>query len=309
MTDETAPTQPSLATFLQGPAKPSTPKQGTPEGAPAAAASDDTQATLALDLPSQADQAEPVQADVERAGVTQAELEHVEVERAEVEPAAAEHVAAEHAEVPQLEAAQPELVLPQAAVIGGNAGSEDTEPTEDSASSAVLAPSFARANRAHAAAPADTPRWQWGLVLALALLLGLQIILADRAKLAADAGTRPLVSGLCSVLRCSLPPWHEPSAYSMLSRDIRPVPGQAGALQVQTSFRNDARWAQAWPALRLSLSDADGRVIGRRTLQPAEYLGAGADPLARLEPGQSAQVSFRLREPAAATVAFSFEFQ
>ncbi|WP_313398890.1 DUF3426 domain-containing protein, partial [Stenotrophomonas sp.] len=84
---------------------------------------------------------------------------------------------------------------------------------------------------------------------------------------------------------------------------------QAGALQVQASFRNDARWAQAWPALRLSLSDADGRVIGRRTLQPAQYLGASADPQARLEPGQSAQVSFRLREPAAATVAYSFEFQ
>ena len=300
MTDETTPAQPSLATFLQGPAKPSTPKPD----APAATTSDDTQATLALDLPLPADQADRVQLDVEQAEVTQAEVEHVEAERAEVEPAAAERTAE-----PQLEAAQPELVLPQAAVISGNAGSEDTEPAEDSASPAVIAPSFARANRAHAAAPADTPRWQWGLVLALAVLLGLQIILADRAKLAADAGTRPLVSGLCSVLRCSLPPWHEPSAYSMLSRDIRPVPGQAGALQVQTSFRNDARWAQAWPALRLSLSDADGRVIGRRTLQPAEYLGAGADPLARLEPGQSAQVSFRLREPAAATVAFSFEFQ
>jgi len=295
MTDETTPAQPSLATFLQGPAKPSTPKPD----APAAVTSDDTQATLALDLPLPADQAERVQVDVEQAEVTQAEFEH----------AGAERVTTEHAEVPQLEAAQPELVLPQAAVISGNAGSEDTEPTEDSASPTVPAPSFARANRTQAAPPADTPRWQWGLVLALALLLGLQIILADRATLAADAGTRPLVSGLCSVLRCSLPPWHEPSAFSMLSRDIRPVPGQAGALQVQTSFRNDARWAQAWPALRLSLSDADGRVIGRRTLQPAEYLGAGADPLARLEPGQSAQVSFRLREPAAATVAFSFEFQ
>lgn len=308
MTDETAPTQPSLATFLQGPAKSSTPKPGAPESAPAAAA-DDTQATLALDLPLPADQAEVKLAADEQAEVKQAEVERVEIERAELEPAVAERVVAEQTEAPRLEAAQPELVLPEAAVISGNPGSEATKPTQDSASPAALAPSFARESRAHAAPPADTPRWQWGLVLALALLLGLQIILADRAKLAADAGTRPLVSGLCSVLRCTLPPWHEPSAYSMLSRDIRPVPGQAGALQVQTSFRNDARWAQAWPALRLSLSDADGRVIGRRTLQPAEYLGAGADPLARLEPGQSAQVSFRLREPAAATVAFSFEFQ
>ena len=293
MTDETTPTQPSLATFLQGPAS-STSKPGTPESAPAASAIDDTQATLALDLPLPAGPAE-----VLPPGTVKAEVEHAEVDQS----------VAAHAEASPPAAAQAELVMPEAAVISDSAGIEDTERTEDSASPAAAAPSFARQNRAHVTPAADTPRWQWGLVLALGLLLGLQIILADRAKLAADAGTRPLVSGLCTVLRCSLPAWHEPSAFSMLSRDIRPVPGQAGALQVQTSFRNDARWAQAWPALRLSLSDADGRVIGRRTLQPAEYLGPGADPLARLEPGQSAQVSFRLREPAAATVAFSFEFQ
>lgn len=170
------------------------------------------------------------------------------------------------------------------------------------------APSFSR-NARSAAAAHITPRWQWALVAGLALLLGIQILIADRARLAADAGTRPLVSALCAVLRCSLPAWHEPSAYTMLSRDIRPAPGQPGVLQVHASFRNEARWAQAWPALRLSLSDADGRVIGRRTFQPAEYLGPTADPQARLEQGQSAQVSFQLHEPAAATVAFSFEFQ
>ena len=208
--------------------------------------------------------------------------------------------------------AEPETSTPSVPVEAMPVGNVDIDTDADDAAepaSAVAAPNFLRGARATAAPARATPRWQWGLVLALALLLGLQIIIADRARLAADAGTRPLVSTLCSVLRCTLPPWHEPSAFSMLSRDIRPVPGHAGALQVQASFRNDARWAQAWPALRLSLSDADGRVIGRRTLQPADYLGADADPHARLEPGQSAQVSFRLREPAAATVAFSFEFQ
>lgn len=188
-------------------------------------------------------------------------------------------------------------------------GRQPELPDDESETPAAGAPSFIRGARVAVAQPRATPRWQWMVVAALALLLTVQILVADRARLAADASTRPLVSGLCAVLRCSLPAWHEPSAYAMLSREIRPVPGLPGVLQVQASFRNEARWAQAWPALNLALSDADGRVIGRRTLQPSEYLGAGADPLARLEPGQSAQVSFRLREPAAGTVAFSFEFQ
>ncbi len=188
-----------------------------------------------------------------------------------------------------------------------NSDTLDEEPAPPA--TAVAAPSFMRTERQAGAPPRATPRWQWGVVAALGLLLLVQVLVADRARLAADAGTRPLVSALCTVLRCTLPAWHEPSAYSMLSREIRPVPGQPGVLQVQASFRNEARWEQAWPALRLSLSDADGRVIGRRTLQPAEYLGPAADAQGRLAPGQSAQVSFRLREPAAATVAFSFEFQ
>jgi hypothetical protein len=152
-----------------------------------------------------------------------------------------------------------------------------------------------------------TPRWHWLLVAALALLLLLQSVLADRARLAADAGTRPWISALCNVLRCTLPAWREPAALTMTSREIRPLPAQAGVLQIQASIRNDARWPQAWPDLRLSLSDADGRVIGTGVFAPAQYLGEnpGAAPL---EPGQSARIAFRVQEPAASTVAFTFEF-
>jgi hypothetical protein len=166
------------------------------------------------------------------------------------------------------------------------------------------APSFLGNTRPRAL---PTPRWHWALVAALALLLMLQSVLADRARLAADAGNRAWLGTLCGVLRCSLPAWHEPTAFTMTSREIRPLPGQAGVLQVQASIRNDARWAQAWPDLRLSLSDADGRVIGSGVFTPAQYLGENPGA-ALLEPGQSARVAFRVQEPAASTVAFTFDF-
>src|SRR5690606_27348442 len=129
-----------------------------------------------------------------------------------------------------------------------------------------------------AAARARTPvassafaRWQWALVALLGLLLVLQVLLADRARLAADAQWRPLLEQACGVLGCSLPPWHEPSAFSMVQRSVRPS-GAAGALRVDATFRNDARWAQPWPALQLSLADADGRTLGSGVFTPAQYL-------------------------------------
>ena len=161
-----------------------------------------------------------------------------------------------------------------------------------------------------AANTTDRPigKWQFALVAALGLLLGLQILIADRERLAADEDWRPLITRLCGVVGCSVPTWHQPGAFSMLNRDVRPIANLPGILEAQATFRNDAAWPQAWPLLLLSLSDADGRVVGTRQFTPAEYLGKDI-PKAGLAPGQSAQVSFRLREPDAGVVAISFDFR
>jgi hypothetical protein len=172
---------------------------------------------------------------------------------------------------------------------------------------ATATPTFARSRTR--APSLRAPVWQWCALASLALVLVLQILIADRARLASQARWRPMVESLCGVLGCTLPPWHEPSAFSMLDREVRPVANQTGQLRIQASFRNDARWAQSWPWLQLSLSDADGRVIGTRVFAPTEYLGRVPAPADLLTPGQSARIDFRVREPAAGTAAFSFEFR
>ena len=168
------------------------------------------------------------------------------------------------------------------------------------------APSFARHAVQHA-----TTRTHWGWyagIAALALLFALQLLLAQRHELAADPRWRPLVSGACGVLRCEVPAWREPAAFTMLQRTVRPQPGSAGVLAVEASFRNDARWPQPWPTLVLSLSDVDGRPVGVRAFAPSEYRGAHR-PDDRLLPGQSANVTFQVIEPAPRIVAFTFDFR
>lgn len=168
-------------------------------------------------------------------------------------------------------------------------------------------PSFTRQPAAVHASQA--PKWQWAVFLALLVLLGLQVLLADRERLAADAAWRPMITLLCKAMGCSVPAWRQPEAIAMLSRDVSPIAGSDGGLDVQATFRNDARWAQPWPVLLLSLSDADGRVLGSRAFTPDEYLGPAAAAQAELAPGQSARVALRLREPGAGVVAFSFDFR
>ena len=162
------------------------------------------------------------------------------------------------------------------------------------------------------AAPArvDSRRWPGVLgALLLGALLVVQLALSQRAELAASEHWRPLIGSVCRVVGCTIPPWHEPAAYTMLARDVQPAPGQPGVLQVRASFRNDARWPQPWPVLRLQLTDLNGRTVAARQLQPADYHAADAPHPAALAPGQSASVELRVLEPATPIVAFDFEFR
>lgn len=169
-------------------------------------------------------------------------------------------------------------------------------------------PSFVR--KPQATAPPDRRRLllRCSAVAALSLLLALQLLLSERARLAADAGWRPLLASLCGVLRCSLPTWREPLAFELLERDVRAHPSLPGVLRVSARIRNGARWPQAWPVLQLTFSDVHGRRVATRLFQPREYLG-GAPTQSVLGRGQVAGISMDVIEPGAQAVAFTFDFK
>jgi hypothetical protein len=164
------------------------------------------------------------------------------------------------------------------------------------------APSFIRAS-----APTRSRRGEWIALAILLVALAVQLLVSQRAQLAADARWRPLVVAACETTGCRVPPWREPTAFNMLSRDVIAVPGRPGLLRVQASFRNDAAWPQPWPALLLTLSDANGRALGARRFLPRDYLGSAPKDRV-LAPGQAAELAFDVVEPGAGVVAFDFRF-
>ena len=168
------------------------------------------------------------------------------------------------------------------------------------------APEFTQTSK-----PARRVRAKDGLWLALPILLAtllLQIAVADRTHLAADRVWRPRIVALCDWLRCTVPPWHEPSAFHISSREVRPHPSATGVLLVTATFRNDGAFAQAWPRLQLSLANMDGDSLGLRRFSPREYLGS--EPATkRIEPGQSATITLEIVDPGQRAVAFGFEFR
>jgi hypothetical protein len=171
-------------------------------------------------------------------------------------------------------------------------------------------PSFIRPP---AAAPADAPPVQrdwrpFAVIAGLTVLLLLQVLLADRDRLAAHAGWRPVVAAACKVLQCDVPAWRDPAAFTLVRRDVLPHPARPGVLHVSASFRNDAVWPQAWPVLVLTLSDIDGRRVGSRAFRPDEYMGDATLP-PTIASGADATVEMDILEPAPDVVAFTFDFR
>jgi hypothetical protein len=150
-------------------------------------------------------------------------------------------------------------------------------------------------------------RWSWFAAPLLLLALLLQVAVADRARLAADRDWRPRIGALCGLLGCELPPWREPAAQHVTSRDLRPHPTLPGVLVVSASFRNDAPYAQPWPQLQVSLQNLDGEALGLRRFAPREYLGTQSPP-GGIGAGQSASIRLEILDPGKRAVAFAFEF-
>lgn len=183
----------------------------------------------------------------------------------------------------------------------------------DSPSSAAQAPrtrapSFAKPPTAVSLAQRRQHRIEWSVVGGLAALLLVQVVASDFDQLAAGSATRPWLQRVCTALHCTLPPWREPRALRMLQRDVRANPRRPGQLRISASFRNEARWTQPWPRLRITLADADGRAIAARDFAANEYLGA--TPTANgIASGQVAGIAFDVVDPSPRVTAFTFEFR
>jgi len=152
--------------------------------------------------------------------------------------------------------------------------------------------------------------WPW-VVAGLVLLLGLgaQLAWAKRDLLIRD----PIVGGwlreACSQLGCELPLIAAPQQLRLLASNVQAHPSVSGALMISASVRNDAIFAQPFPVLTVTLSDAQGQRIAMRRLQPREYLDDTTILRHGLAPGASAALLLEVEDPGDKAVAFEFGFE
>lgn len=151
--------------------------------------------------------------------------------------------------------------------------------------------------------PARSALWWLGIAVMLVVLL-LQLVNANREALAENPVLGPSLTALYSTLGRPLPPPRSVSAWEVTGLNVTSDPQAPGVLSITGALENQAGYRQAWPFLRVELTDRFGQALRGRDFKPADYLpGAQADVM--LNPGQAARFRIDIADPGADAVGFT----
>ncbi len=139
----------------------------------------------------------------------------------------------------------------------------------------------------------------------LVLLLVWQVKTFYLDALAQFPIARPYLEIVCRPLGCAMPPRRNFADIDLVGTSINVNPEVPGALQINASLMNRAHFPQPYPPLRVTLTDRDGRIVGRRTYLPSEYHPDGVSQLLPIKAKRD--VSINLAQPAENAVGYEVE--
>jgi hypothetical protein len=118
--------------------------------------------------------------------------------------------------------------------------------------------------------------WAAGASL-LGVLLVAQGVLVFRSELAqAMPDLRPALEDICAGLGCEMPLPRQAQLITIESSDIQPDAGKEAFFTLHATLRNQAEFAQAYPHLEITLTNARDQALVRRVLTPLEWLTGDA---------------------------------
>ncbi len=138
--------------------------------------------------------------------------------------------------------------------------------------------------------------WLWIVAnFMLLLALGLQVIYFLRVEIAAQAPRfKPALSLYCRLLHCSLPLPHQINLFSIESSDLAADTTAPNLIILSAILRNLAPYAQAFPAIELTLTNGEKKLLARRLFKPADYLKPEENQAIGLANSREIEVQLRL---------------
>jgi predicted Zn finger-like uncharacterized protein len=120
--------------------------------------------------------------------------------------------------------------------------------------------------------------WLVSLSILFALLAGLQTIYAKRTQIAAEYPQyKAYLVQACHALQCEIPLPKNLDLLTIDDSDMQEDDNHQNVIKFSSVLANNARFAQAYPNIELTLTSTDDEPVLRRVVKPSEYLKTGTD--------------------------------
>ena len=115
------------------------------------------------------------------------------------------------------------------------------------------------------------------IALILVVIALAQVIYATRNTIAQQhPATQPYLAKACHWLKCEMALAHDVKQLSIEDTALTQSKIRTDVIKLSGTITNHATYAQAYPELELSLTDANDIVVLRRYLKPIEYVAQPA---------------------------------
>ena len=122
--------------------------------------------------------------------------------------------------------------------------------------------------------PLQQAAWAAGATLLVLALLA-QSVLVFRGEIAQSSPQmRLFMESVCAGIGCELPLPRDSASITIESSDIQPDANREAFFTLHATLRNRADFAQTWPHLEITLTDARDKALVRRVLEPKQWLPA-----------------------------------
>ncbi|MCU7959054.1 MAG: DUF3426 domain-containing protein [gamma proteobacterium symbiont of Bathyaustriella thionipta] len=149
----------------------------------------------------------------------------------------------------------------------------------------------------------------WGLLAFLLLLVLLfQLFLQYKDQLGQNPSTAQQAAQLCQLIGCKIRQKRALDQFQILRRQVVASEEQPDQLLFSVTFRNNADFAQPYPAIGLLLYTHTDQAAGQRLFQPADYLEKSDNSTPMLPAGQTVSVDLRIAAKNLQLDGFRFDF-
>ncbi len=154
--------------------------------------------------------------------------------------------------------------------------------------------------------PLSTVLWSLG-ILTLTVTLVLEYIWFNRDQFMPVPELQASFKKICKHVECGSFSLRAPEKIELITRNVYSHPKEKGALLVDVTMKNNARFAQAYPVMQIEFSNIRGATVAARRFFPEEYRPLDAHNKL-LEPNTSTSVTLEIQDPGKQAMTYEFNF-